>query len=196
LGAQDESAPGWDAIDARVESIYSGEPSHRAMNPGLGFGSPLQGLSAYRGSSWWLFVTYGLTELYAKESENLAVSGWGYELTMRAPLSDVPPEWPFGVLASLAKLTQDRGMVFGSGHRLQTGHPLAGLPTKLTAVAFTLDPELGSIATPNGTVDFLLVVGITTEELERMKSSSTADVLDQLAKSNPLITDPTRAPSN
>lgn len=196
MSVPDDSAPGWDAIDARVESIYGGEPEHRAMNPGLGLGSPLQGLSAYRGPSWWLFVTYGLTELYAKESENQAVSGWGYELTMRAPLSDAVPEWPFGVLASLARLTQDRRMVFGSGHRLQTGHPLAGLPTKLTAVAFTLDPELGSIGTLHGTVDFLLVVGITTEELERMKASSTKDVLDELAKSNRLVTDPSRAPSN
>ena len=114
---------------------------------------------------------------------------------MRAPISDDVPEWPFEVLASLARLTQSEGMVFGSGHRLQTGHPIAGLPTRLTAVAFTLDPELGSIDTPNGRVDFLLVVGITTEELERMKASSTAAVLEALNRSTGLVTDPGRAPA-
>ena len=196
MSEPEDDAPGWDAITARVEGIYPGlEPAHRGMNPGLAFGSPLEGMSAYPGPSWWLFVTYGLTELYAKEGEDLQQSGWGYELTMRAPISDDVPEWPFGVLASLARLTQSEGMVFGSGHRLQTGHPIAGLPTRLTAVAFTLDPELGSIDTPNGRVDFLLVVGITTEELERMKASSTAAVLEALNRSIGLITDPGRAPT-
>lgn len=160
---------------------------------GTMFGSPLDGLSAYRGQSWWHYVTYGLTELYTKASEDLEWSGWGYELTMRAPLSPEPPEWPFGVLASLAKVTREKAIVFGAGHRLQTGHPLAGLPTRLTAVAFTLDPELGAIDTPHGKVEFLLAVGITTEELERMKATSTAAVLTELDTSIRLITDPSRA---
>jgi len=194
MARRDEHAPGWDAITERVESIYPGvEPAHRGMNPGLAFGSPLEGLSAYRGPNWWHFVTYGLTELYAKESDNPALSGWGYELAMRAPVSEVAPEWPFGVLASLAGLTQSKGIVFGSGHRLETGHPLAGLPTKLTAVAFTLDPQLGSIDTPHGKVDFLLVIGITTDELARMKATTTAAILEDLQRSTALVTDPSRA---
>ena len=164
------------------------------MSPGVAFGSPLQGLSAYRGPSWWHFVTYGLTELFAKESEDAEWSGWGYELTMRTPPTESPPDWAFGVLASLAKLTQGNQVLFGDGHRLQTGHPLAGLPTRLTAVAFALDPQLGVIATPHGKVQFLLVVGITTDELERMKATSTANVLGELDGAINLVTDPSRAP--
>jgi hypothetical protein len=138
LSGVDDDAPGWDAITTHVEKFYPGqEPVHRAM-AGTVFGSPLEGLSAYRGPSWWYLVTYGLTELFTKESEDREWSGWGYEFTMRVPLAPEPPDWPFGVLASLAKLTRNDGTVFGSGHRLQTGHPLAGLPTRLTAVAFTL----------------------------------------------------------
>lgn len=194
MSTPDESAPDWDAITALVESFYPTEPVHRGMTPGVAFGSPLQGLSAYRGESWWFLVTYGLTELFPKESDDPAVSGWGYELTMRAPLTAEAPDWAFGVLASLASLTQSRQMAFGPGHRLQTGHPLAGLPTKLTAVAFTPDPELGSIDTANGKVDFLLVLGITTDELERMEATSTAAVVAELARSTGLITDPSRAP--
>jgi Suppressor of fused protein (SUFU) len=191
-----ESAAGWDAITARIESLYPGvEPAHRGMNPGLAFGSPLEGISAYRGNSAWHFVTYGLTELYTKESADSETSGWGYELTMRTPVSETVPEWPFGVLISLAGLTQSKRMIFGPGHRLQTGHPLAGLPTRLTAVAFTIDPDLGSIDTPHGRVNFLLVVGVTTDELERMKASSTAEVLAELGRNGGLVTDPSRAPT-
>ncbi len=190
----DDEAPGWDAITTQVEKFYPGQkPVHRAM-AGTVFGSPLEGLSAYRGPSWWYLVTYGLTELFTKQSEDKEWSGWGHELTMRVPLVDEPPEWPFGVLVALAKLTRNDGMVFGSGHRLQTGHPLAGLPTGLTAVAFTLDPQLGAIDTAHGRVEFLLVVGITTEELERMKATSTAAILGELAASTMLVTDPSRAP--
>lgn len=192
----DDDAPGWDAIEQRVETFYPGqEPVHRGLTPGVAFGSPLQGVSAYRGANWWFFVTFGLTELFAKESDDKEWSGYGYELTMRAPIGDQPPEWPWGVLVSLAKLTRSGQMQFGPGHRLQTGHPLAGLPTRLTAVAFTHDPELGTIETPNGRVDFLLVVGVTTPEVEQMKATSTAAVLDQLAPSTRLVTDPSRAPA-
>ncbi|HEX3508198.1 MAG TPA: suppressor of fused domain protein [Candidatus Dormibacteraeota bacterium] len=179
-----------------MESVYSGiEPVHRGVNPGVAFGSPLQGLSAYRGANFWFLVTYGLTELFQKESDNPTLSGWGYEFTMRVPLTPEPPDWAFGVLTSLAKVTRSNQMVFVSGHRLQTGHALAGLPTRLTAVAFTIDPELGAIDTPNGRLEFLLVVGITTEELESMKATSTAAVLNELADSISLVTDPGRAPA-
>jgi len=196
VGVAEDEAPGWDAIDRRVQTFYPGqEPVHQGLTPGIAFGSPLEGVSAYRGASWWFFVTYGLTELYAKESDDKEWSGWGYELTMRAPLGDQPPDWPWGVLVSLAKLARSGQMQFGAGHRLQTGHPLAGLPTLLTAVAFTLDPELGRIETPHGRVEFLLVVGVTTEELERMKATSTTAVIDELAVSTVLITDPSRAPA-
>ena len=171
------------------------EPVHRGLTPGVAFGSPLQGVSAYRGALWWYFVTYGLTELFAKESEDNEWSGWGYELTMRAPLGAQPPEWPWGVLVSLAKLTRSGQAQFGAGHRLQTGYPLAGLRTRLTAIAFTLDPELGAIQTPHGRVEFLLAVGITTQELDRMKTTSTAAVLGELDPLTRLVTDPYRAPA-
>jgi len=41
-------------------------------------------------------------------------------------------------------------------------------------------------------MEFLLVVGITQDELNRMKASSTAEVLEQITG---LITDPARAPA-
>ena len=190
----DIPAPGWDAITEHVDRFYPGiAPIHVAPTRGVALGDALDGISAYRGADFWHLVTYGLTEVFSKSSDDPDVSGSGYEFTMRVPHTEGdPPQWPFGVLLSLAKLTQAEGRVFGQGHRLQTGHPLAGLPTRLTAVAFTLDPLLGAIDTPNGRTEFLLVVGITQDELNRMKASSTAEVLEQITG---LITDPTRAPA-
>lgn len=77
LRPPDDDAPGWDAITDRAETFYPGiEPVHQGM-AGVVFGSPLEGLSAYRGSSWWHFVTYGLTDLFTKESADQEWSGWG-----------------------------------------------------------------------------------------------------------------------
>ena len=45
-----------------------------------------------------------------------------------------------------------------------------GADTKLTALAFTLDPELPAIETPNGHIEFIQMVGITADELEAMQT--------------------------
>ncbi|MEU8220531.1 suppressor of fused domain protein [Micromonospora taraxaci] len=44
-----------------------------------------------------------------------------------------------------------------------------------------------------GSARFLTVVGITADELDRMKATTTAEILSELAKRSPmLVTDPTR----
>lgn len=55
----------------------------------------------------WHLVTYGLTELYEKESDDAGRSGWGYELTIRvAPLSNEPPTRAFDLLERVAQQTR------------------------------------------------------------------------------------------
>lgn len=83
-------APGWEAIDGALRTIYGDtEPLHwgTIIPAMLGGNDPLQGISAYRsdfgGKAHWHFVTYGYSELYAKESEDKDVSGFGYEMTIR-----------------------------------------------------------------------------------------------------------------
>lgn len=104
--SDDISAPGWDAIDHALAGLYpQQQPRHYGtlISYRLGGNDPLQGISAYwreQPLPHWHFVTYGLSELYAKESEDLDHSGWGFELTFRlaAEPSDEPPVWVMNML--------------------------------------------------------------------------------------------------
>jgi suppressor of fused len=155
----------------------------------------VQGISAYPAEGHWHLVTYGLSELYVKESANLEESGFGYELTFRIPRheeQDRPPDWPFTLLENVA-ITQLEGTDYRAGSRLYVGDPIDGDRSRLTVLAFTADLDLEPIETPNGRVEFLQLVGFTEEEVELMRQSTTADRLAALARVNPhLITDPSR----
>ncbi|WP_034264716.1 suppressor of fused domain protein [Actinospica robiniae] len=198
-------APGWDAITKVFDTLYPAvEPKHVGYTPGLAFGSGLQGCSAYRAAGHWHYVTYGLTELWDKEADSEpSISGWGYEFTMRVPVpaldDETPPRWPFALLEQLAKTSNQHGTYYEAGHRIDVRQPVTGRPdTALTALAITNDPQLlEPVDSPNGSFTLLQVVGITAQELARMKATSTSAVLDELAEANPLlVTDPSRAPAD
>ena len=194
--AADGEAPGWDAIDESLTQAFPGQaPLHWGTNrlPGQ---DGLYGLSAYRDGDAWFFITYGLTELFGKDSDDPSTSGWGFELTMRVPATEAePPAWPRKLLDKLGSYVYSSGRPFAAGHRFDFGEPITGgiPPSNLTCVAFAVDPQLGKIETPNGSVTFLTLLGITAEELAQMKSSTTAAVIDELARSNHrLVSDPRR----
>lgn len=183
----EDDAPGWDAIEAAVARVVPAQqPLHWGTNalPGQ---DGIYGLSAYRVDDHWLLVTFGLTELFSKDSDDPEVSGWGLELTMRVPATEAqPPTWALRLLQQLGRYVFSTGRPFKDGHRMDPGGPITP-DTRLTAVAFATDPELGTINTPNGAVQFLTVVGITADELARMKATSTAHVLAELAATSPLL---------
>jgi suppressor of fused protein SUFU len=173
---------------ARLDSTTTPSIGHL---PGQG----LYGLSAYRCASSWRLVTFGMTELFSKDGDDLEVSGWGYELTMLVPRdAEQPPPWSLRLLERLADYVFTSGSPFAEGHRMNPGGPITGQPdTRLQAVAFAADPQLPSISSAFGAARFLTVVGITADELERMKATTTATVLHELAARLPmLVTDPTR----
>ena len=172
------------------------EPVHKGLVPGVALGSPLQGVSAYAEADHWHFVTYGLTELFAKESDLAEISGLGYELTMRVPriAGAPPPDWPFNLLATVARAARE-GTDFGVGHRLQVGGPITGeADCGMEAVAFVSDPSLPIwTSSPHGKFEFYELVGVTPGELAEMRASTTAAVIDRLAATDPLLmTDPSR----
>jgi len=76
-----------DAIEKEILKVYPGQtdPMHYAptVKRATGGNEPLDGINIYDGGSCWHFVTFGLTELYEKECENMRISGCGYELTFK-----------------------------------------------------------------------------------------------------------------
>jgi hypothetical protein len=199
----EDAAPGWDAIDAALSTLYPGvEPRHVGYALPAALSHNLQGCSAYPALGHWHYVTYGLSELYTPGADDdPAWSGWGFELTLRVArgAETDAPGWPFAVLNQLANFINAQRVLVEDGHRMDMRQPVTGYPqtdgpeTVLTVFAFTVDPQLGSIDTPNGRVVFYQAVGITSEEKSRMQESSTRRVLDEMIGSNPLlITDPAR----
>jgi hypothetical protein len=191
----DGEAPGWDAIEAAVARVVPAQqPLHWGTNTPPGQDG-IYGLSAYRVDQHWLLVTFGLTELFSKDSDELLISGWGFELTLRVPAAAAqPPVWALRLLQQLGRYVFSTGQPFDHGHRMDPAGPITGAPdTRLTALAFANDPQLATIDTLHGAVRFLTVIGITADELARMKATSTAHVLTELSAASPLlVTDPHR----
>ncbi|MFB9177165.1 suppressor of fused domain protein [Dactylosporangium sucinum] len=190
-------APGWDAIDAALERLYPGvEPKHFAtlIKWRLGGPDPLDGISYYPRLDpvpHWHIVSYGMSELYGKESANAEESGWGFEFTFRLrrdAADDDPPIWAANFLQNLARYVFETGNWFEVNHHMDLNGPIAlDQETLIRAIAFTEDPELGTIETPHGIVQFLQIVGLTPDEYAATQAWSVRDLLDLLAERLPLL---------
>lgn len=196
----DDRAPGWEAIDQALDRLYTRQtPKHYGTLIGYGLGGkdPLPGISAYKRITpvpHWHFITYGFSELYAKESDDPQTSGYGFELTFRLADpddSEDPPAWALNFLQNLARYVFDSGNVFHAGHYLNANGPIAAdSDSAIRSVAFAHDPELAPIDTEHGRVEFLQLVGLTNEEEFALKRWSTLKVLEVFQDYLPLwVTD-------
>jgi len=189
----DTDTPGWDAINAALAPLYAGqEPRHfgTALPYTLGGQDPLDGISVYWADApvpHWHYITYGFSELYAKESSDADASGYGFELTFRLAAEagenagSTPPVWPMNLLQNLARYVFGSGNVFEDGHHLNANGPIAlETGTRLCHLAFIADPQLPARDTANGHLQFLQLVGLTDEEMEAVKRWSTRGVLQAL----------------
>ena len=179
----DEQAAGWDAIDGALMPIYGDqEPKHygTVIKYSLGGPDPLDGISIYERPgppAHWHYVSYGLSELYVKESEDPELSGWGIELTFRlVRRSDAEaPLWPVSLMQNLARYEFDSGNVLLPNHHMNANGPIAQeTTTKLESVVCATDPELGEISTPHGQLTFVQLIGITPDELAAIKAWDSA----------------------
>lgn len=192
-----DSAPGWDAIDGAVQPLYPGqEPRHwgTIIKWMLGGRDPLDGISAYRADGpppHWHFVSYGMTELYAKDSEDSERSGWGFEFTFRLarnPEGEEPPMWAVNLLQNVGRYVFDSGNTLGHGHYLDANGPIAqSVSTDLVALLFLRDPQLPPIDTPHGSVEFLQVIGITADEYAACRAWNSEGFAQVMRQSNPLL---------
>lgn len=174
---EDSEAPGWDSISSAFGSLYPDQPNPLHFAPdvswALGGNDPLDGISVYDGGDYWHFVTYGLSELYGKESENADVSGFGMEFTLKlakAGRDDIEREFASmcGVLQSLARLTCAKGVVFMPWQTIYTGQSNgidAVGASSITGFITVPETKIAEMDTPNGTVVFTELVGATDAEL-------------------------------
>jgi hypothetical protein len=193
----DDEAPGWDAIDAALAHLYGGQgPTfHLAtdLQKRLMFGGPeaLDGISVFaaQAPAHWHLVTYGLSELYSKESTDPEWSGWGLELTLRVPrIDDECPTWAVGLLQRLANSMHAAQRPYKPGDRIDAGGPISqAVATALRAFLLVDDPDLGVIDTPHGRLRFLQVVAVTAAELALAKQTNSADVLERLRARDPRL---------
>lgn len=200
---QEDQVSGQYAIDKALNELHTKQEGrfYRPQLPYLfGGNEPLDSIAIYESEEeipHWHYVTYGFSELWGKESDDPEISGYGFELTFRLKKSKEkePPVWPLNFLQNLARYVFQTGNVFGDGHHMNANGPIAlEEDTQLTAVGFITDPQLGKLHTPNGTVEFLEVVGITQDELDALVCWNCKGLLELLKEQYPLyVTDLSRS---
>ena len=197
---EDDQAPGWEAIDAALDPLYGGREPDRhygtVLRFSLGGDDPLDGLSAYkvtdRGPAHWHIVSYGMTELYEKVSDDPDESGWGFEFTMRVRCDqsdEDPPMWALNFLQNIARYVFKTGNVFAPGHYMNINGPIAlDTDTKICAISFAEPPVLpSSLDSPHGKFGFLHVVGNTLDEHDAMKAWTTTGVHELMRARDPML---------
>jgi len=197
VSEEEVETPGWSAIDSALTPVYGdGEPPfhYGTVYPhSLGGPDPIDGISVYRSNAFadhWHFVTYGFSELYAKENDDPDVSGFGFELTFRVARGgeESPPPWAINFLQNLGRYVFKSGNRFSIGDHMNANSPLKADETTSAIRAFICvpDPQLPeSIDTPNGRVDFVQVFGITLNELEAVKRWSSTSFAELAAQHVP-----------
>ncbi len=194
---------GFDAISNAMKALYPDQEGlfYSAVLPyALGGKDPLDGVEVWEsehGTPHWHYITYGFTELYEKEGDDPEESGYGFELTFRLKRGseEQPPAWPVNLLQNLARYVFSSGNVFGPGHHMSCNGPIAlETDTRLTALGFRIDPELGGLNTPNGHMVFLQAVAITGDEMDALMCWNGEKFLAELEKQIPLcVTDLSRS---
>jgi hypothetical protein len=185
----------WEAIQAKLSAVYGGqEPKHwgTIMRYSEGGPDPLDGISAYKADDppHWHYVSFGFSEVGQKTSENKNVSGWGFELSFRLKRGETakqPPEWPIVLLQKLARYVFNNRQPFDHEHYIRWGGPITKEEcTNLEAILFATDPQLGEVHTPNGKVNFLCAIAITSDEHQFAEENGPEKLLARLRKGNPL----------
>lgn len=180
------------ALDAHIDDADGGPATGRyqpAAPPGFQGGRPLAAVTTHRleNPPHWHVVTYGLSEMEYKETDDPQVSGWGFELSLRVA-GDEEPMWAVDLLNSLAGYVWTSAHPFAPGHHVDLGGAMRlGAETRITAAAAVTDPVLGSMVGPFGALEFVQLVGLTADELEACRSWSTEGMIELLRRRDPLL---------
>ena len=169
---------GWDYITEECDRIYPDQkdPKHYGtlVSWNLGGNDPLEGISIYDGGDYWHFVTYGLSEIFDKESDNKDVSGYGMEFTLKLKKDkyenlEAEIKCICGILQGIARGTFINGEIFRSFEYLYTGQKTGmdfKMKSNITGFITIPDTSFQTIYTPNGKVEFVEFIGVTDSELQ------------------------------
>ncbi|MBS6469626.1 suppressor of fused domain protein [Phocaeicola dorei] len=192
---EEKNMTGWNAITDTFLKLYPEQTEPRHFAPLFSYrlgGDPLDNISVYESDDFFHFVSYGLSELYQKESEDKEYSGYGFEFTLKlkkTSLNNVQNELECicGILQSLAEETFSNGSIFKPYEYIYTGQT-NGIDSEgvsnITGFVTILD-EAGEIITPNGKLQFVQLVGVTNNELQQImkKRLSVQELISQLGHS-------------
>lgn len=180
---------GFDAIEKKFKKMYPKQEEihfHAPVSSRLGGDDPLDGVSIFRGEGYYHFVTFGFSELYEKESEDIEYSGYGFELTFKLKMDEEQKNRKkreldtkdkelkniCSILQELAKYVFETGEIFQPNEYIWTGQKVgidANKKSKITGFITTLDMAR-EMETPNGKVQFVELVGATDSELRAIDS--------------------------
>ena len=191
---QEEVFHGWNAIKETFDNIYPEqfEPKHYGTLIKWKFGGndPLDGISIYDAGDYWHFVTFGLSELYEKETDDLEWSGFGMEFTFKLKKDNYEDEEAeikgiCSILQHISRITFTENTIFQPFEYLYTGQKDGidiQMKSNITGFITILDPQAGSINTPNGKVDFVQFIGVTDNELQALlhKEINVSDLFEKL----------------
>ncbi len=144
----------------------------------LGGNDPLDGISIYETDEYYHFVTFGLSDLYEKTNED-EESGYGWEFTFKLKKYDgldfeIESKSLAALLNQIARITFTKGVAFTPNEFIYTGQK-DGIDSKQTSniTGFILinDPSVNTLNTPNGTVEFVELIGVTYDEIESVKDN-------------------------
>jgi hypothetical protein len=196
----EDDMPGYDAISATEKAIYGDQdPQHWAtiVPFELGGEDPLWAVDCFNSNKQqphFHFITAGFSNLYFEpDYAEDDFSGFGFEITFRhLPVTGDPdkPIWPVNFLQNIAKYVFKSGNGFDQYHYMSANGPIrTGTNTEITAFAFYIDPEMGTIDTPHGKLVFIQLFGLTSAEYNsiRNKELTAKQLIEKHLVSNPLL---------
>ena len=151
--------------------------------------------SVERPRPYTLFLTYGFSHQLSPEPDRAHIS---HELSLAVPKECPIDPWTVALLRHLARYVLTSGKELRVGDVMPCHAPLTRVPfppaihprmltTSLDSVVVVPDPVLPSIATAHGPIEVRRIVGIDTQELNRLGPMRPATRAAARAQVDPLF---------
>ncbi|XP_034041060.1 suppressor of fused homolog isoform X1 [Thalassophryne amazonica] len=190
--------PGLQAIYGECRRLYPEQANPLQVTAivkyWLGGPDPLDYISMYRNTGCpsqdiqehWHYVSFGLSDLYGDNRVHEFTgaegpSGFGFELTFRLKREageTAPPTWPGELMQGLARYVFQSENTFCSGDHVSWHSPLDNSESRIQHMLLTEDPQMQPIQTPFGSLNFLQIVGVCTEELQAAQQWNGQGILE------------------